>query len=396
MAEQKSTVKDGLLRSQARLPRSKYRQVGSDEPLWIIIDPGNTDVKAMVHARWGEEKAFPHSVRKVAGEDYRTLALSYKNQMANFDGTAIFEIKGLGGFVVGRHAEQAGSGIRLIGVDKYRRDHLGALLIAALIQLYPAGHSDVHLVITHPAKITTDNMKDLWKSVKGRFEIRIADGREVAYNITEVIPYEEPVASFQTFALTTEGKAYKRERIELQPGKEFLIVDIGGGISHMVPGVVNSRGALEININAAGVIEAGIQDVVEAFKSEIQARYPEYFKNSPPTDQQIYEALMTDHIYPKGVDLECEIQVNNAMQALRTPLEKVYVSRQFRSGNPFYAIVVAGGGGGVAFHYLCERLFNHPSVISAEDELDRMRFGGIRGASKGLVTFLGTVQMENR
>lgn len=364
-----------------------YRKVGRDEPLRVFIDPGNTDVKAMLHKCWGEELVMPHAVRKPTANDYAITAQSFKHRSAEFRGTAIFQMDDQG-FIVGKHAEQVGNGERLLGAEKYKREHLGALLAASLLQLYPEGHPDVRLVITHPARITTANMKAMWKSVKGAFHLLVADGRRVAYNVTEVIALEEPVAAFQTFALTTLGQTYKRERFPLRPGMEFLIVDIGGWISHLVPGVVNDLGGLEINVDAAEPIQAGIQSVVKVFQNELKTTFGDVFgliQEIPLST--MHNALMHDQVKVKGKLYDCEDQVRNAMQAIASPLSTPYNSR-FARGVNFDGIVVSGGGGAVAFDYLCSHLFDHEFAFTAEDDLERMRFGTVRGASKGLIPFL--------
>jgi hypothetical protein len=364
-----------------------YRKVGRDEPLRVFLDPGNTDVKAMLHKTWGEELVFPHAVRKPTTNDYAITAQSFKNRTAEFRGTAIFQMDDQG-FIVGKHAEQVGNGERLLGAEKYRRDHLGALLAASLLQLYPDGHPDVRLVVTHPARITTANMKALWKSVKGVFNLHVADGRRVSFNVTEVIPLEEPVAAFQTFALTTLGQTYKRERFALRPGMEFLIVDIGGWISHLVPGLVNDLGGLEINVDAAEPIQAGIQNVIDVFQTELKTHFEDQLGLIQKLPlRMMHDALMSDQIVIKGRAYDCAAQVENAMQAIASPVSIPYNSK-FARGVNSDGIVVSGGGGAVSFDYLSRRLFDHEFAFPAEDDPDRMRFGTVRGASKGLIPFL--------
>lgn len=376
------TVKKGVPESPMH-----HRKVGRNEPLWAFLDPGNTDVKSMLHKCWGDELVFPHAVRKPTEADYEMTARSFKHRTAEFRGTAIFKMNEQG-FIVGKHAEQVGNGERRLGVEKYTRDHLGALLAASLVQLYPDGHNDVRLVITHPARLTDANMRALYKSVKGVFHLHIADGRKITYNVTEVYPLEEPVAAFQTFALTTLGQTYARERFKLRPGMEFLIVDIGGWISHLVPGVVNDRGGLEINVDAAEPIQAGIQNVVKIFQTELKTAFDDklgLIQEIPL--RMMHNALMTDKIVIKGKEYDCAAQVKNAMQAIASPVSIPYNSR-FARGVNYDGIIVSGGGGAVSFNYLDDKLFDHEFVFPAEDDLERMRFGTVRGASKGLIPFL--------
>lgn len=367
------------------LPTS-YRRIQPYEPLWVVIDPGNTDVKGMIHGHFGEEVVFPHSVRRPTKTDYANLALKYQHRSAQLEGSAIFESKGQG-YVVGHHAMQVGRGERLLGAEKYTPEQLGSLTKALLLQVYPQGHEDVHLVVLHPADVNVENMRALYKSVKGSHVLKVADGREVKYVVTEVIPIEEPVGGFQSFLFNTEGRTYKNPRIELKPGMQFLVCDVGGRLTSFVPVTITPRGNVDINIGAAPVIERGIQDVMELLEDELKSAFPLLSKVQELPEHLMQTALMTDKVMIKNKEHECGTQVDNAMQVLASRIHAEYTGR-YASGVGYNGIIVTGGGGGAAFNYLDENVFDHEFCFTAEDDLDRMRFSNIRGASKGLISFL--------
>lgn len=367
------------------LPTS-YRRVQQHEPLRIILDAGNTDVKAMIHGHFGEEIVFPHAVRKPTRADYANLALKYEHRSAQLEGSAIFE-RGGQGFVVGQHATQVGRGERLLGAEKYTRDQLGALAEAAFLQLYPQGHPDIHLVILHPADVNVDNMKALYKAINGKHVLKVADGRKVEYVVNEVIPLEEPVGGFQSFLFNTEGRTYKNPRIEMKPGMQFLVCDVGGRLTSFVPVSITPRGNVDLNVGGAPVIERGIQDVMEVLEDELKSAFPLLSKVQKLPDHLLQMALMTDRVVIKNREYECGQQVDNAMQSLASRIHAEYTGR-YASGVGYNGIIVTGGGGGAAFNYLDENVFDHEFCFTAEDDLDRMRFSNIRGASKGLIAFL--------
>lgn len=370
------------------LPRTQYRRPQQNEPLWIVADFGNSDVKVMIHGHYGEELVFPHAVRKASASDYKTLAEAYKHRAASFEGTAIFHADGEG-VVVGAHAAQVGDGKRLLGAEKYRRDHLGHLLRAALLQLYPTGHPDVHLVILHPVKTSVENLKAMGKAVRGKHDVNVADGRKVHYNITEVIPLDESTAAFQTFVLTQKGLEYANPRMQIIPGMEFMILDIGGWISAMSPGFITNRKRIEINVDASTPLDIGIQHVFEVLEGELKATFPELQRITRLSQKMLSDAIMHDSITIRGVVYECAQPVANAMQTLIMPLKERYTGR-YRDGVDFSGVVVTGGGGGAAFDYVRERLLGTDYAYSAESDLAQMRFGGVRGASKGLMAHLAT------
>ena len=72
------------------------------------------------------------------------------------------------------------------------------------------------------------------------------------------------------------------------------------------------------------------------------------------------------------------------MPVLTKPIAGVSVPFVFECGGPR----ACGGGCGMSFNYLDEHVLNHGYTFTAEEDLDRMRYGGVRGASKGLIPFL--------
>ena len=362
-----------------------YHMPKQDETLRIIADIGNTDSKVMIHSHFGRELCMPQFVRKPNSVEYRNLSAGYKVRRSDFDDSAIFQMDGQG-FIVGRHALQVGDGENRLGVDKYERDHIGAMLAGALLRLYPKGHPNIELVVLHPYGLSIENLKRLGKAVKGAFNITLPNGDKTSYTVSEVIPLEESIAAFQTFVLTTNGQTYKEPRFSLDPNKQFLIVDIGGWISSMAPGIVTRRGRLEINRSGAVPIQVGIQTVTQALSPLLKSKFPALDRLQEIPDSILFEAVMTNQISISGNDpVDCSDEVRYAMQPLIRALYNVYTVRPFSGGTPFNGIVVSGGGGAAAFHHLNERLFEHPKVYPAESNSDRMRYGAIRGASKGLI-----------
>jgi hypothetical protein len=371
----------------ARRAASKYRAIRADEPLWIIFDGGNTDIKAMIHGRYGEEIVFPHAVRKLTAAEYETQQQAYRNRRAEFSGTAIFRAKEQA-YVVGRQATQVGKGSRITGPAKYTRDHFGAMFEAAMLQLYPADHADVRVVVLHPPLLNAANSQRLVESIIGKHKLHLPDGREIAYKVTEIIPIEEPVAALQSFLLNVEGKAYSTPLLELEPGTEILTLDIGGGLTVFVPCFVNDEGGIEVNLTGAPPIDQGIQNVVDILGPELQDAFPDTLGQLKAVPlEMMHKALMTNTIIIKNDPHDCAAQVANAMQAIAFPVSQEYANRYSRGVNAA-GIVIGGGGGGVSYNFMTANVLNHPYVFPAEDDLNRMRFGGIRGASKGLTVHL--------
>lgn len=369
---------------------TKYRRTREGEPIYVVLDAGNADIKAMLHPNFGEEIVFPHAVDRRTEADYADIVEKYKYRSAQYQGTAIFQVDGVG-YVIGEHAAQVGKGKSLSGAAKYKRDHMGALFCAAMVQLYPKSHNDVHVVVLHPADINAANMKAMAQSLKGVHNVKVADGRKLQYNVTEIMPIEEPVSGFQTFLLTTEGRTYSRERFTLKPGMRVLVLDIGGWLTSFLPAIVTRSGGVELNITNIPVFRSGILDIREEFQRQLKDKFPELTEVQEVPSWILYDALMNDEIMLSGKPFDCEKQVDNAMGVLAQQVQGRYTG-MFQNGLGYAAIIVSGGGGGIAFNYFSEKVLNHPNIFTAEDDLDRMRFSNVRGASKGLIPYLAMKQ----
>lgn len=367
---------------------TKYRGIGQDEPLELRIDVGNTDVKAMVAYRFGEEIYFPQYVRRPPANEYKQLAEEYAH--SQMQRTAVFKMLGQG-YVVGEHAALAGSNSEnAFGVDKYRVEQIGACVVAALLLLYPQSHLDVQMDITYPVGTTLEQKKLLQAAVKRRFEITLADSKtQLTYNVTKVGAIAEPVAAFYNFVLTTEGLEYKRGAYTLlQPGMTFAVIDIGGGISSISPGIVAENGRVEPVPTNAKPIEQGIRNVMEALSNELRTTVPKLKKNTSIAPKKLRDAIKDRKVsFFGGEPIDCGVMVDNALVVLMRPLER-QVALDFKYLSDTDMVVVSGGGGGVTYNDVRDTIKDHENVHPADTDYDRMRFGTVRGIAKSKLRVL--------
>lgn len=367
--------------------RTKYRKPNNIDELWVVFDPGNGDIKMMIHEHWGEEIYFPHAVN-LAGETYSDYVEEYKGTPAQFEKTAIFQYSGQG-YVIGKQALDSGNYEERKGVTKYDREHVGALLVAGLTMLGVESHSNVRVAVTHPTDVQTQNLKRLTRSLKGKHTATIVDGRKVTYNVQKVIRIPEPIAGFNTFMLNTRGGQYARPQVEFRPGTDFLIFDMGAWLSAFVVATVNAQGEIELDRANKYVYQYGIRDVMKRFEPIVKKRYPDLLGNIQQLSQKmVVNALASDVIRIKGRDYDCGEQVDEAFKVISSPIRTLY-SSEFSNGADFDAIIQSGGGGDLSFDHFYNRVWDHGFVFPAEDKPDHMRFSQIRGASKTLIPYLG-------
>ncbi len=369
---------------------TKYRHIPQDEPLWVLCDFGNKDVKAMIHANFGEEIWFPNYLCYLGSDEYAAQQTSYRNRPAEYEQSALFSRNGQG-VIVGDLAINLSNAEQRKGAFKYG-EYIRDMFSATMLHLYPEGHKKVNLVVTHPAKLPDTEMEALRSSFEGRFDLETVDGRKVTYIVKNVVMIEEPIAAFQTYALTINGTSHTKRELKLTPGMAFAICDVGGYISHLALGRINSKGGVEIAAVNLEPIEFGIHHVVRSFETIARNKIPQLSKQTSLPIERVTEALKTDTYRIRRDPLNVEEIVNEAFKPLLTSLRSVYENPPFREGVGLDGVILTAGGNALAAEYLTDKLFGSGFAFPAEDDAEQMRFCAIRGASKGLIPFLAQLQ----
>ena len=375
----------------------KYAKPNPNAPLYVIVDLGNSDAKGMIFGQFGNEVWFPHAVRKPSTADYNNHSSRLKNRTdITFDGTAYFKM-GDQGYIVGRHVAQNQSGERKLAAAKYERSHFGALFVAMMLHLFPQSHNDVHVVVLHPADITMENQKALWKSLKGTHSAVLPNGKKVEYTVTEIIPLEEVIAGVQALMLNNEGQPAQRKGVDFKAGTNILLIDVGGGLTSFMACTISDNGKIVPNRDNPPVAKAGIQRVLESFETELKdareedgktLKFPALQPVQKLNEQMLANALMSGYIEISGGKAkDCSAEVAKAFKPLDEAITPIYNDR-YGSGIDFGAIVITGGGGGLAFNHLNDLVLRHERVFPAVADPNRMRFGNILGACKGLIVYL--------
>jgi len=364
-------------------PRTSYRRISPDEALHFDFDGGNKLVKYMLHGCFGEEGLFPHSVLQISEDEWRSLVMQQQNQPAQFEGSALFKLNGVA-YLVGRHAEQYGRGVQIGGAAKYFKGHYDALLAAALLQRYPASHSNVRVIALHPAKIEDIDLVAQREALGGKYGIELPNGTRIQYLVRGVTPVAEGIGGFMTLMLTQEGRAPQTPRLRVRVGDQIIIVDIGGKISNIIPGVVVERGGISLNTTASESIEFGIEDVAVMVATGLRHHFKPLQKLKGVPSNIVNQALMTRTIDLSGDRaLDCADIVNKAFAVLTAPFSEVWMNK-FYGGIGAAAISISGGGGHVALDYL-RPVINHRCILEVETDPDKMVFANIRGADKARI-----------
>lgn len=366
---------------------TSYRRIQQNEPLWVIKDFGNKDIKAMIHANFGEEIWFPNCVCELNSSEYANQEAVYKTRPADYEQSSLFSLDGQG-VVVGDLATNMSNSQRRMGAQKYGV-YMRYLFVASMLHLYPDGHKKINLVVTHPAKLPVTELESLKGSFEGAMHVKTVDGRSVDYLVKNVLMIEEPIAAFQTYALTVKGTGHQRRNFKLDPDTQFAIADVGGFLSHLALGRVNRKGRIEIAAVNLEPIEYGIHHVVKSFEQIARNQIPELSKLQSLPIERVNEALKTDGYRIRNqAPINVESIVNEAFYPLLTQFRSTYEQNPFRAGAGLDGVILTAGGNALAGDYLTRNLFGDGFAFPSEDDPETMRYSAIRGASKGLIPFL--------
>lgn len=111
----------------------------------MVLDAGNSIIKAKIARRKNGEITFPHAMKQLTGSEYEKITnrTGIQNQSMDY-----MRINGKP-YVIGEGAERHGLVTQRSGTARYTRDYYGVLASAALGRLYERSR-EVSVFGSHP------------------------------------------------------------------------------------------------------------------------------------------------------------------------------------------------------------------------------------------------------
>jgi hypothetical protein len=332
----------------------------------MVLDAGNSIIKARIARRERGEIAFPHSFKQLTETEYNNI-LSRAGASGKLPG--YLRINGTP-YAVGESAERHGVHIQRTGAARYTRDYLGIFSAAALAQLYDRG-GEVKLFSSHPPG-DVNFRQDLMKAVIGDWYIE-TNGSERHFRVTYANTFDEPVGGLMNVLLTEDGQHYQRS--ELKDGRS-LVIDIGGFTTDYI--AVNPGG--DVDYSLARSIPIGIQNVVADFEESFRANNLQAVKDTPVLPAgRVRKAIASGVFEGGGRKYPCEKEVKEATNLLLNRISDTY-QRIAGGALNWDAIILTGGGSGLLYQRLLP-ILEHERVILADD-LDTIHLANVRGGLK--------------
>jgi len=332
----------------------------------LILDAGNSVIKAKIARRERSEVAFPHALKLLTETEYENILSRSKTNELSLD---YMRINGQP-YVIGDCAERHGVHIQRTGSARYTRDYYGIFASAVLGRLYNRGR-EISIFGSHPpgdVKFRTD----LMEAVIGDWDVEI-NGHDRHFRVTYANTFDEPVGGLMNVLLTEDGQHYRHSAI--QDGRA-LVIDIGGFTTDYL--AVNPGG--EVDYSLARSVPIGIQNVLSDFEDSFRANNIEAVKDTsvlPP--ERILKAIASGVFEGGGHSYACEDEAKEATNILLNRIADTY--QRIAGGSLSWdAIILTGGGSALLYERLLPAL-NHEKVILADD-IESIHFANVRGGLK--------------
>lgn len=411
---------------------SPYDIEGRDEPVIVVADLGNQNIKVTVLLANGKQVEFimPHGVvfyDAYWDEAQRRGQMKSATRYGQSGKTQVFNMRtrnwkkgeakltgGRGGknaiwqpFQIGEKAAESSENRKLIRSDKYELGYFDALLNAALLEALPDGHNNILLFVAHPA--THYGYSERIRSIlAGTYQAEKVDGSVVTHHVEMVATFEEGIAAAWNWwanrsrqKRNEQGQFMPRELPEFEGVDQMIVVELGGSIGHIGYVHINtdSRGRISFEpVEGWMEINGGIIDMAEQMRQNLKGKYmgePGFewvtraYENKPLSF--FIDLLLKKSYAPQGdtsraVDLT-EI-ANRSIAPIQDMMRKY--QRHFYSGDDAGMVLLTGG----AMRELGELVkskIGHRQMVYSNPNPNEMVFDNVRG---GLIVGLSMLDED--
>lgn len=376
------------------MDRASEKEIGEfrkNPPALVIVDLGNSGLKAMLAGRPETEQFIRHEIVFPAAATYSRMAHRAELRPVEYVGAEFFKKlyrdKTERLVMIGDGVTSNARSNKLTGEAKYQIKYFDILLAAMLKRLLPDGHNDVWIALATPSD-AIDYLEDIKPIVGGIHKVETLSGKSIKYKVTRLIFWEEPHGGMLRFM---ERNEKANNAILIREGERIIVIDIGGKISSMTVVGVGKRLEPSVLYNESpDPFNLGIIDVLENFARELKGLHPDEFKlfktaGSIPSFM-LEEGIQTGKITVSGELLDVNQARLNALSNILDEIEARY-NNNMSGGAIASHIIVTGGGGGLLIPVLRTDILNHNSVHLA-DNIDSIQMANLRGGSAAMIEWL--------
>jgi len=332
----------------------------------MVIDSGNSIIKAKISRRDRSEIAFPHAIRQLSESEYEKIL---SRVQINGNSQDYFRVNGKP-YVVGESAERHGIITQRTGTARYTKDYCGVLAAISLSKLYGRGR-EVAVFASHPPG-DVKYRQDLMESVIGEWEIETGLSKS-HFRVTYANTFDEPVGGLMNVLLTEDGQHYQYPQIS--DGRS-LVIDIGGFTTDFL--AVNQGG--QVDYVLARSVPLGIQSVISDFEESFRTNNLEIVKDTPvlPPDR-VRIAVSTGIFMGGGREYPCQQDVDEATSMFLNRFADTY--QRLAGGALSWDNIILTGGGSALLHNKLIPILKHNNILLA-DSKESLHLANVRGGLK--------------
>lgn len=332
----------------------------------MILDAGNSIIKAKIARREHGEIAFQHAICQLTDSEYEKI-LSRTNTNGNLRDYVRVNGKP---FVVGDRAERHGVITPRSGTARYTKDYCGVLAAISLAQLYDRGR-EVAVFASHPPG-DVKYREDLMNSIIGEWEVEIGHSK-ANFRVIYANTFDEPVGGLMNVLLAEDGQHYQYPQIG--DGRS-LVVDIGGFTTDFL--AVKQGG--EVDYALARSVPLGIQSVINDFEESFRANNMAIVKDAPVLQpDRVRKAISSGIFEGGGRKYPCEQDVEEATSLFLNRFADTY--QRLAGGALSWDNIILTGGGSALLHHKLVPILKHNNVILA-DTKESLHLANVRGGLK--------------
>ena len=332
----------------------------------LVLDAGNSIIKAKIIRRDHGETSFPHALKQLTENEYQKIISRAKTNKSSSD---YLRVNGTP-YVIGISAERHGLVTKRSGAARYTRDYYGVLTAAALANLYQRGR-EIAVFGSH-APGDVQFREDLMRSTVGEWKVEMT-GKKANFKVVYANTFDEPVGGLMNVLLAEDGQHYQHAHIG---NGRTLVVDIGGFTTDFL--AVNPGG--EVDYSLASSVPIGIQTVITDFEESFRANHIDLVKDTPVLPyEKIRKAIATGVFEGGGRKVSCEHEVEEATNLFLNRFSDTY--QRLAGGALAWDTIILTGGGSAFLHQKLDPVLKHENVILAEN-LENLHLANVRGGLK--------------
>ena len=277
----------------------------------MILDAGNSVIKAMIARRERGEIAFPHALRPLTESEYQGILARAGTAVPPQD---YLKINGYA-YVVGEGVERHGVHTQRTGAARYTRDYYGLFAAAELGLLYERG-GEVIVFGSHPPG-DVNFREELMKAVVGEWHVEIGK-KDCYFKVTYTNTFDEPVGGLMNVILAEDRQHYRHT--DINDGRA-LVIDIGGFTTDWL--AVNPGGLVDYSLPHS--VSIGIQNVLADFEKSFRANNLKAVKDIPTLPPDRVRRTITIGVFVGGgKKYPCENEVKEATSVLLNRIADTY------------------------------------------------------------------------